>query len=344
MRPTGGLAPLVVAALALQACATAPGADRADRPIRAVAAGRLTVTTGAGRGEVAVYVSRDWEQPQPGVTRAVVLFHGLRGRDVFLGTAPDMARVDAARDALLIAPQFLTDVDAQEHRLPGAVLRWPFSAASGGGVASGPAPIGSFEVIDAILTRLADRTRFPRLTRVILAGHSAGAQLVQRYAVVGHGARLADAGLSVRYVVASPSSYLYFSEERPTAAGALAPFERARCGAFNRWKYGLEDAPAYVGATPPLEAAYARREVIYLLAAADDDPNDPSMAHDCAAEAQGPDRLTRGHAYMRYLSARHPEGLNHRLWEVPDVAHHTRQVFTSPCGLAAVFERGTCGP
>ena len=339
---TSRLAALSLSLLALQGCATAAPTPAPDHAIRTVAPGRLDVTTEAGRGTLAVYVSRDWDQPQPDVTRAIVLFHGLRGRDSFIGLGSELAAGEAGAGSIVIAPQFLTEEDAKVHGLPDGVLRWRFSAASAGAPAVGPAAISSFEVLDAILARLTDRARFPRLARVVVAGHSAGAQLVQRYAVVGRGPRLVGPGTSVRYVVASPSSYLYLSEDRPARAGGFQPFDRTRCEGFNRWKYGLEGAPRYVGPLRDLERAYAEREVIYLLATADDDPSDASMDQRCEAEAQGPDRFARGRAYMRYLSARHPAGLNHHLWEVPGVAHSTRQVFTSPCGLAALLDRTPC--
>jgi hypothetical protein len=325
----------------MQSCASAGSGDRS---IRFVAADRLSVTTPAGAGAVPIYSSRAWERPQPDVSRAVVLFHGLHARDVFVGKASALGLApDTARDAVMIAPQFLTEADASVHRVPDTTLRWRFGAMAAGGAAVGPAAVSSFEVIDALLDRLMDRARFPKLTRVILAGHSAGAQLLQRYAIVGHRARTAGERLSVRYVVASPSSYLYLGDERPTPSGDFAPFDRGRCPHFNRWKFGLHGAPAYVGPARDLERAYAAHEVIYLMAAADDDAMDAGMDQNCEAEAQGPDRLARGRAYMAYMRARHPAGLNHHLWEVPGVAHHTLQVFASPCGQAAIHDSAGCG-
>jgi pimeloyl-ACP methyl ester carboxylesterase len=75
--------------------------------------------------------------------------------------------------------------------------------------------LSSFDAIDSILARLADRSVFPNLAHIVLAGHSAGGQIVQRYAVVGTGTdKLTALGVRVRYVVANPSSYAYFSRER----------------------------------------------------------------------------------------------------------------------------------
>jgi pimeloyl-ACP methyl ester carboxylesterase len=197
-------------------------------------------------------------------------------------------------------------------------------------------------VVDALLARLSDRALFPDLKTVVLAGHSGGGQLVQRYAVVGKAAAaLSIAGIHLRYVIANPSSYLYFSDDRP------AQFHGARCRDFNHWKYGPIDPPAYVkrdaaDTWPQLEANYAQRDVIYLLGAADIDPHEKDLDTSCGAEAQGPVRFVRGQAYFAYLHARHPSGWHQRMWFVPGVAHSARKMFTSTCGVSAIFDTGTC--
>ena len=319
-----------------------------DRPVGVVADQRFKVTTPAGAGVLALYVSRDWETPQPGITRAVILVHGLLGRDVFVRTADELAIAgDAGRTTLLIAPEFLSDLDVTSRRLPDDLWHWRPAAPGGGGNATGPVPISSFEVLDAILARLAERTRFPDLERVVLAGHSGGGQMVQRYAVVGHGdAVLTAAGVPMRYVVANPGSYLYFSAERPRPDGGFAPADESRCPAVNRWRYGLIDAPAYVVQknAGDLERAYTAREVVYLLGTADNDPTHYELDTSCGGEAQGPHRHARGVAYMRYMQSRHPSGLNHHLWEVPGVGHSGKAMFVSACGLAALFDRPGCRP
>ena len=356
MRSRLGLALLV---LACHGCSTAAGSGSTagasstatgsiqDREVGSIADQRLTVTTAAGTGVLVLYLSRDWNTPQPGITRAVVLVHGVLGRDVYVRSADELATASgASRTTLLIAPQFLSDLDVRNRRLPDAILHWRITTPGSGGEATGPAPIGSFEVLDAILARLADRARFPDLQRVVVAGHSGGGQMVQRYAVVGHDASALTArGVRVRYVVANPSSYLYFSADRPKPGGGFAPADDARCAGVNRWRYGLPGAPAYVVERDPsvLEQAYVAREVVYLLGTEDTDPNHFELDRSCAGEAQGPHRYARGHAYVHYLQTRHPSGLNHRLWDVAGVGHQGRAMFMSPCGLAALFDRPGCG-
>ncbi len=253
-----------------------------------------------------------------------------------------------ARDTIFIAPQFLDEEDAGAYSIPGNVLRWRRTEWESGAPASRPIPVSSYEVVDAMLDRLGDRSIFPNLRDVVLAGHSGGAQLVQRYAVVGfQPGALSGAGIHLRFVIANASSYLYFSDERPAASGAATRFPGLRCKAFDRWKYGIHDAPAYLkrGGTAnwaQLEANYAERDVIYLLGTADIDPHEKDLDVSCAGETQGPNRFARGQAYFSYIRGRNGARWNQRMWFVPGVAHNARQMFTSECGLDALFATGAC--
>jgi len=60
------------------------------------------------------------------------------------------------------------------------------------------------------------------------------------------------------------------------------------------------------------------------------------------AEAQGPYRYARGHAYAAAMAERDAGTPNHRLWDVPDVGHDGDKMLTSPCGLAALFDLPGC--
>ena len=198
-----------------------------------------------------------------------------------------------------------------------------------------PAPLSSYAALDKILERLDDRKRFPALREVVIAGHSGGAQVVQRYALTTQADKALQAdGIKVRYVIANPSSYAYFNAQRP-----IPTFDAANCPAFNTWKYGLKELPAYAEGQKhrQLEQAYVERDITYLLGAKDTDPNHPALDKSCEAEAQGAFRLERGKNYFEYLTQRHPQGLNQRLVEVPGVGHNGEQMFTSPEGQKALF-------
>lgn len=312
-----------------------------------VAHSGVRVITAAGTGLLPMYVSGDWSKPQPQITRAIIIFHGVnRNAADYFKSADEAVNSagKAGRGAIVLAPQFLIEEDATAFHLESAILRWRNSQWEGGADASAPAPISSFDAIDAVLAQLADRSHFPNLQQVVLAGHSAGGQIVQRYAVVGRGeAALTKVGVRVRYVVANPSSYVYFSDDRPISTSSFAQYDGS-CKSFNHWKYGTVEPPSYLGQNSfaDMEESYIRRDVIYLLGTGDTDPHHPDLDTSCEGEAEGPNRFVRGTAYFAYLKGRHPDSFSQRLWQVPRVAHDERGMFHSACGMEALLDIPGC--
>jgi pimeloyl-ACP methyl ester carboxylesterase len=283
------------------------------------------------------------------------VFHGkLRDADVYNASGVKAIKAAGSRgnETLLITPQFLSQVDIDAFHLPANSLRWAPEAWMAGEDAVS-APVSSFDCIDAILSQLANKKNFPNLETVVLAGHSGGGQVVQRYAVVGRGGdALEKAGIHVRYVVANPSSYLYFSPERPVlnpSQGFVFTQPRKSCnGHYDNWKYGVHDTPPYVSGVDfkELEMQYIRRDVITLLGTNDVDPDHPALDKSCSGEDEGPYRFFRGKAYFAYMITRHPEialsSASQQLWLVPGVEHDGERMFNSVCGLAALFGGATC--
>lgn len=286
-------------------------------------------------GDLSVGLSQDWRQPMPQVTRALIIVHGrLRNAQTYLHSGVDAARqAGVGAETLVIAPQFLNQADVKRNHLSDQVLRWHGNDWMGGASSTGPGQISSFGALDQIIKHLSDRKLFPALKQIVVAGHSGGGQVVQRFALTGHAhPTLQTEGISLRYVVANPSSYAYFSPQRPVK------FDAARCPDFNDWKYGMQNLPDYAKGQGPqqLEQAYVSRDITYLLGQQDTDPNHPALDKSCEAETQGAYRLIRGHNYFDYLKLRHPQ-LSHRLVEVPGVGHDGDKMFTSPEGQKALF-------
>jgi pimeloyl-ACP methyl ester carboxylesterase len=333
------------------------GFAQKEPPVEQVASRAFELKTPSGSGEMPFEISRDWSKPQPAVTRAVVIFHG-KGRDVegyyrAALRAADLAGGDAADTTIVVAPQFLNEEDARAHGLPINVLRWRQGAWEAGVDAAGPSPINAYTVIDDIVARLADRNVFPNLRTIVLAGHSGGGQAMQRYAIVGHAEKLAGEGIHIRYVIANPSSYMYFVDDRPVFAGGSFHFEsltRGDCREFDNWKYGpreIKEDEEYVKESAvvgwsTLENAYAKKDVVYLLGTADVDSHEKDLDVSCAGELEGPSRFLRGQAYYAWLHGRHAADWNQRMWFVPDVAHNASWMFTAECGIAALYERTKC--
>ena len=288
-------------------------------------------------GDLSLGLSQDWRQPLPDVTRALIIVHGrLRNAQTYLQSGMDAAEhAGVGPTTLVIAPQFLNGADVKRNHLDNQLLRWKGNDWMAGDASTGPGQISSFGALDQIIKHLGNRTLFPALKEIVVAGHSGGGQVVQRFALTGHAhPALQTEGIRLRYVVANPSSYAYFSPQRPVK------FETASCPGFNTWKYGMQHLPAYANgqSAEQLEQAYVSRTITYLLGQQDTDPNHPALDKSCEAETQGAYRLIRGHNYFDYLKQRHPQ-LRQTLVEVPGVGHDGDRMFTSPEGQKVLFSQ-----
>jgi pimeloyl-ACP methyl ester carboxylesterase len=319
---------LVVALLGITVpVTTTPQPDNAGR----LAGRQFLVQTPLGSGWARYFATSSLDG-DASVTRAVIIVHGvLRDADYYYDTGVIAANAAHRLDnTLIVAPQFVELSEIRGHHVSPRTLywsgRWP-----GGSDAIAPAPISTYDVFDALIGRLADPRRFPKIREIVIAGHSAGGQIVQRYAIVGKAPELDPGGrVPVHLVVSNPSSYLYFDDWRPVP--------QRNCPDFNRWRYGLSGAPRYVsGSASSLEARYVARRVTYLMGTADTNPKEEDLDRSCGGEAQGAYRYARAKFYIAYIGRRHPSGTNQDYAFVGGVPHDNRRIFTSKCGLAVVF-------
>ncbi|GGX16130.1 hypothetical protein GCM10007242_23370 [Pigmentiphaga litoralis] len=314
--------------------------------------GRFVVRTTAGLGDMPVYTwpaqavdALNHSGIPSTATRAVIVVHGIRRN-----AAEELADVQRAlgkdRDnVILVAPRFSEPADLSSGDANDRVLTWRKGNWSDGEPAAGPAAISSFDVLDEMLMALSDRAQFPALRQIVVAGFSAGGQLVQRYAAVGSVfAAVERTGVTLRWVVGDPGSLLYFDGTRPTARGGLASFRASACPGFNQWKYGFEQAPEYAANRNVqwLAADYAQRDVVYLLGGKDTNALHPALDKSCEGEAQGVHRYARLRNYIGYMKAREPQRLAHRWGVAPDAGHSAGLVYNSACGKAALFDAPGC--
>jgi pimeloyl-ACP methyl ester carboxylesterase len=339
----------------VQAAAPTAGTGAQTQPVSQIVTTLVPLTVDGAAARLPVLATLALDQAHADVTRAIIVIHGALRNAESSFTAMRQAMTlagEAGRHALILAPQFLSEVDAVRYPIPFDVPVWSVDGWKDGDLSeirrddSTDQRVSSFAVMDALLQRLSDRKQWPALDLVVLAGHSAGAQFVQRYAAAGRApTELNHRGIDTRFFVANPSSYLYFDERRPTEHG-FATFPLKRCPGFDHYKYGLDDPNPYVATQTPhaLMSHYAKQQVIYLLGSLDADAAHPFLDHSCAAEAQGPTRLARGQAYFQYLPVilgrtvlqRHHQVL------VEGVGHDHQGIFQSPCGVAWLFADGQC--
>ena len=315
-----------------------------------------------GRGDrhydFPVYANHDLSGDLRGIRQVVFIFHGLQRNGDHYFDAGQKLLAASGRDpaeVLLLAPNY-PGVPDRDKGFDGMPVWGTTDWAAGLDARGVGFDLSSFAVIDDLMGWLTDRARMPELGTIIVAGHSAGGQLVQRYAAlnrVDEGIR--TSGMDVRYVVANPSSYLYFNALRP-AGDRFADYDRALCPGYDDYRYGMQHMIPYAAGTngQTLFKRYAYRAVTYLLGTADNDPNHRVIDKSCPAQAQGATRLARGRAYVRYerLLAGKAARIHHLAYEVNGVGHDQAGMFGSTCGLMALFQAdppagfagASCGP
>lgn len=330
--------------------------------VRVVAPDRFAIDADGHRLSLPFYSSRPIDPDDHAVERALVVIHGTRrNADEYHAWGTRAAgAAGMLPSTIVVTPQFLMEIDVNEHAPGDDVLFWTNNGWKQGDRSrstednSRPARISSYEAMDALLTRLADT--FPNLERIVIAGHSAGGQYVNRYAagnLTEPDLRTASTGepISVRYVVSNPSSYVYLCEKRPDGGGGFSvPDDQARrdCPNYNRYKYGLEGLNSYMSraGAERIREQYPRREVVYLLGERDNDPDARYLDKSCPAMLQGTNRLDRGLAYHRYLRENYgPHALEwHSEAVVPGVGHSASRMFNAEEGLEALFDRRSPAP
>jgi hypothetical protein len=317
-----------------------PGRPRNEAPVQVIGDAWLRVACSTGSASVPLFTGGCADPAA--TTRVVVVLHGrLRDAHAYLRTTLHARTVSSAQDdgTLIVVPQFLATADVEHHAAGHDCLHWEWTAWMAGLDARGPAPLSSFDVLDALVDQLVDRARYPALREIVIAGHSGGAQVAHRYAILSDAAdRCKTHNVKMRFVIANPSSFAYFDALRPCEDGGFLPADCDSCPGVNDWKYGMQGLPRYAGSqdAASLERGYVGRDVVYLAGMLDCDPAHPALDQSCAANAQGPHRLARAQAYYAYLRARHPQ-LRQTFHEVPGAGHSAEAMFTSTQGVRALF-------
>ena len=290
------------------------------------------------------------KEPNRNITRVLFSFHssGFDAMQYYENARLAASKVPGAVDeTLIIAPQFL-ESSVVPKEIPNGLLYWqvsPYRGSSRGAVGPGGRKVGisAFEVIDDWLNESVASKNLPNLEDVVLVGHSAGGQLVQRYAMVG---KFEPAGkIKCRYVVSAPSSYAYPSGERydPMTNSFAIPNAKTQsaCPDYNKWGYGLDVPYAYFSDVnlEVIAKRYGERSVFYLCGERDTDPNDKTMGKSCGAMMQGRHRLERMQVFAAYLRQQYGESINRRQSSatVPGVGHYGRGTMTSESGLKFLF-------
>jgi len=306
-----------------------------------------------------VYRTYPLDKRNDAITRVLVMVHGAgRDADNYFRNALGAAFLgDALENTLVIAPRMASN-DGRRclDKLASDEVSWNCSTWRSGGPALNNPDVTSFDFLDAILRKVARKDVFPNLKIIVVAGHSAGGQVVNRYEETNQ----VDGtlGVPIRYVVANPSSYAWPSDERPTQAAwtltanppGYIPEVRPNtpafrslgdgrgCTTYDQWPYGLENHTGYSAkqSDDQIRKQLASRPTTYLLGQLDILPLG-GFDSSCSAMAQGPTRQARGQAFAKYVNEK--LGAHHQVIIVSECGHNARCMFTSEDALPVIFPK-----
>lgn len=281
--------------------------------------------------------------PEPGaITHVLIAMHGYTRDATRTYHAAYRATHDSGQSAftLIVAPIFPVAAAEATHcsfhgmpvAMPGNAL-WRCNAWSKGGLALNDPGVNSFTAMDRLVAILLHH--YLHVRQVTIAGFSAGGQFVQRYAGF---AAVPTRPVALRFVVADPSTFLYFDPVRPLPG-------KAACSSYNNWKLGMQDRPHDLAerSAATVRATYAAADIAYLEGALDSSAGRGTayrfLAKRCGPELQGRYRLDRGENYAAYDRQYLAHG-RHKLTVVPGCAHSVICVFESTAARKALFGDG----
>ena len=264
------------------------------------------------------------------VTRLILAIHSSSyNPDTYLDNSLSLLGNDAAlnSETLIIAPAFYrkdkTDLSD--------IVAWRSSPFWGGSRAlyqEKKIKLSAYEILDDILTRIITSKYFPNLSDIVILGHSAGGQLVNRYAASNtiEDTVALEHGISMRYLVMAPSSYVYLDGKRVKRDSYTEfkfPFGANK--KYNYWGYGLEHLYSYhkrhAITAETIRSQYKYRKVLYLVG--ERDTKDFALDKSKSAMREGGNRLGRLKIYYNYLKHYYGEGITkyHSMAIIPNAGH-----------------------
>ena len=317
------------------------------------------IALGGGPARSLVYRNFPLTTRNDAITRVLVSIHGA-GRDAdnyFRSTLAAAFLAGALENTLIISPRMASNAGGGcQDSLAANEVSWHCNAWRSGGPAPTNERVTSFDFVDEILRKVARKEVFPNVRGIVVVGHSAGGQVVNRYAMSNQVHE--KLGVPVQYIVSNPSSYAYPDSVRPTNAAypitAAAPgymaaagpnaaafgrFGDARsCATFDQWPMGYKNRTGYSASQSDaqMRKQLASRPTTYLLGQLDILPLG-GFDGSCGAMAQGPTRLARGLAFAKLVNE--TLGANHKAVIVSLCGHNARCMYTSEAALPLLFPK-----
>ncbi len=314
------------------------------------------VTLGSGGARALLYRTFPLTMRNTGVRGALIMVHGIeRNADHYFATATSAAFLASALDdTVVIAPAFHSSGGRCKDELQPAEINWTCNNWASGGAATSDPGVTSYDFLDEILKKLSDKSVFPNLTHIVVAGHSGGGRFVSRYEMANQVHDML--GTTISYVSANPSSYAWpdvtrilpvddgapdsaataWKTTKPHTRFSYGPFDANVAPKYNEWPYGFANREGYAAriGDEQLKKQLVSRPITFLLGQVDTlplggfDASPPAMA-------QGATRRVRGEAYVKFVDE-HLGGAA-KIMIVPECGHNDRCMFTTDSVLPVIF-------
>lgn len=192
---------------------------------------------------IPMYTTHDIDAYHPEIEYVIILQHGnLRNaNNYYCAALESLSSSSESEKYLIIAPQFLIEGDAcwDVNGSMGTVTvnySCGFMVYTSEGWKDGSyntnesnlkgSKMYSYDVLNALVNHVGNRQLFPNVQKITLFGFSAGAQMLQRYALMSS-FNIESTSTSVNFIISDPSTYVYFNEQRVFARSQIGMYHHS---------------------------------------------------------------------------------------------------------------------
>jgi hypothetical protein len=256
--------------------------------------------------------------------KAVIVVHGasINPDDYYGYLTTTLEALGISEKTVLIAPDFKSSAVSSND------LYWSSLGYRDGKTSNGTVQISSFEVLDFLISRLADKNFFPVLNEIIITGQSSGGRFLHTYAAGNH-SETTHTDIHFEYIV-SESQYFYYPTNERIDEQTNNLYTPSNCNGLQIWPFGYQLAPNYVSALDKatFDERFVNRSITYLLGNGTGTDSELNTS-DCEAVLSGSSRYQRGENMYLYMGLKFP-GNNHKKTVAQGVSHNGQAIYTSP--------------
>ncbi|KAI0123388.1 hypothetical protein BJ170DRAFT_713574 [Xylariales sp. AK1849] len=239
------------------------------------------------------------------------------------------------------------DGTTPDAKYPSPALVWYGTEWSGGANNQYPprlTTVSAYDALDQIVQYYGDKTLFPNINHIVVSGHSMGAQMLHRYAVVGKTSAQLGLEVPVSYYIGNPSSMTRFTSDRPLSTDKCPDI-------YNDWREGLDNYESY-GSDHAGNLTYNLGLMAQGSEAVLANYQSKTVAHgrgildrgdysegSCAPYTTGKDRHERFFKFLERWppSCENPAGEGCHTVDFVDTSHNDQAMFGSAAGNARLF-------